>query len=158
MKRFLKTTMALVAVCMATSLQAADDQKLELKDGKIKTGEGVGSDLAGYDENESRIFFYAPAGVEFTFKVESEGEYKLVIKASCDAAQNENAKFKLTVNGKEDEKETTLKNTEAEDVTVTVKLKEGENKVKITFTNDVYKEGEFDRNMYIHAVTVKAKK
>ncbi|HEY1174190.1 MAG TPA: carbohydrate-binding domain-containing protein [Verrucomicrobiae bacterium] len=158
MKRFLRTTMVLVAVCLATTVQAADDQKLELKDGKVKTGEGVGEELAGYDEGEGRIFFYAPAGVEFTFKVAEEGEHKLVIKASCDAAQNENAKFKLTVNGKEDEKETTLKNTEAEEVTVTVKLKAGENKVKIFFTNDAYKEGEYDRNMYIHAVTVKAKK
>ncbi len=158
MKRFLKTTLALLVLCLAASSQAADAQKLELKDGQVKTGEGVSADLAGYDENEGRIFFYAPGAAEWTFKVEAEGEYTLTVKASCDAAQNENAKFKLTINGKVDEKETTLKNTEAEDVTLTIKLKAGENKLSIAFTNDVYKEGEYDRNMYIHAVSVKARK
>ena len=156
MKRFFTTTIGLLALCLATSAQAADDQKLELKDGKVKAGEGVGDELVGHDEGEGRIFFYAPGGVEWTFKVAEEGEYKLVLKASCDAAQNENAKFKLTVNGKADEKETTLKNTEAEEDTVTIKLKAGENKLHVAFTNDAYKEGEYDRNMYIHAATIKA--
>ncbi|MCD6051735.1 MAG: Ca-dependent carbohydrate-binding module xylan-binding, partial [Verrucomicrobia bacterium] len=47
---------------------------------------------------------------------------------------------------------------EAEEITVSVKLKAGENKLHVAFTNDTYKEGEYDRNMYIHAATIKAGK
>lgn len=155
MKRFLG--LSLLTVCLATSAFAADEVKLKLEDGKIKPAEGVGSDLAGYDEGESRIFFYAPAGAEWKFKVEKAGEYTLVVRASCDAAQDENAKFKLTINGKEDEKDTTLKSADQEDITLTVKLKEGENTLGLTFTNDAYKEGEYDRNLYLHGLTIKPK-
>jgi len=158
MKRFISSLIATACLAWAASAPAADDITLKLADAKVKPGEGVGEDLAGHNEGEEKIFFYAPGSAEWTFKVAEEGEYKLVLKASCDAAQNENAKFKLTVNGKADEKETTLKNTEPEEVTVTVKLKAGENKLNIAFTNDVYKEGEYDRNMYIHAATVKGEK
>lgn len=158
MKHILAIGTALLAFALTGTIHAADDVKLKLEEGKVKAGEGVGTDLAGYDEIESRIFFYAPGEVEWTFKVETEGEYTLVVRASCDAAQNENAKFKLTVNGKAEEKETALKNTEAEDLSIRIKLKAGENKVGLAFTNDVYKEGEYDRNLYIHGATIKAGK
>jgi hypothetical protein len=155
MKRFLTLAVSLLALSLTTPSWAADEVKLKLEDGKVKSGEGVGEDLTGYDEGEGRIFFYAPGAAEWTFKVEKEGAYTLVVKASCDAAQDENAKFKLTVNGKADEKETTLKSTEPEDVKVAIKLKAGENKLSLAFTNDAYKEGEYDRNLYLHALTVK---
>lgn len=157
MKRFVSTLLVTASLLAGMAAQAADDIKLKLTDAKVKGEEGVGADLVGYNDGEEKIFFYAPGSAEWTFKVETEGEYTLVVKASCDPAKNENAKFKLTINGKMDEKDTTLKNAEAEDLKVTVKLKAGENKLKITFTNDEYKENEYDRNMYVHAMTVKAK-
>ena len=33
--------------------------------------------------------------------------------------------------------------------------KAGERKLTIEFTNDAYKEGEYDRNFFVHAVTLK---
>lgn len=157
MKRFLSTFIVTAAVLVSVAAQAADDIKLKLTDAKVKPGEGVGEDLVGYNDGEEKIFFFAPGSAEWTFKVEKEGEYTLVVKASCDPAKNENAKFKLTINGKTDEKDTTLKSADPDEVKVTVKLKAGENKLSIAFTNDEYKENEYDRNMYVHGMTVKAK-
>jgi hypothetical protein len=157
MKRLVSTLLVTASLMAGMAVNAADDIKLKLTDAKIKGAEGVSADGVGYNDGEEKIFFYAPGDAAWTFKVETEGEYTLVVKASCDAAKNENAKFKLTVNGKTDEKDTALKNTEAEDIKVTIKLKAGENKLSIAFTNDEYKEGEYDRNLYIHAMTVKAK-
>ena len=37
------------------------------------------------------------------------------------------------------------------------KLTKGETTLSITYTNDVYKEGEYDRNLYLHAVSLKKK-
>jgi len=31
----------------------------------------------------------------------------------------------------------------------------GDHKLSIEFTNDVFKDGEYDRNLYVHGVTLK---
>ena len=41
------------------------------------------------------------------------------------------------------------------DYRFTTPAKMGERKLSIEFTNDVYKEGEYDRNFYVHEVTLK---
>ena len=46
---------------------------------------------------------------------------------------------------------------EAKEYKLTSKIKSGEHKLAIEFTNDVYKENEFDRNFYVHAVSLKKK-
>ena len=50
------------------------------------------------------------------------------------------------------DKEVTLTDTAEKEYTVTVKLEKGENKIVLTFTNDAYKENEYDRNLYVHGV------
>ncbi len=52
------------------------------------------------------------------------------------------------------DKEITLTDIAEKEYTVTVKLKAGEQKIVLSFTNDAYKENEFDRNLYVHAVKV----
>ena len=49
-------------------------------------------------------------------------------------------------------KETSLKADEMKDYKFNVPLKKGEHKLSIAFTNDTYKEGEYDSNFYVHAV------
>jgi len=38
------------------------------------------------------------------------------------------------------------------------KAQAGEHKLVVEYTNDVYKENEYDRNFYLHGVTVKPAK
>jgi hypothetical protein len=140
MKRSLFST--LTAFCLlAATAQAADDVKLKLADAKFKLGEGTPSDLVGHNDGEGKIFYYAPG-----------------VSASCDPAQNVNANFKLAIDGKDVGEEVKLTSEGEKEYKLETKLAPGEHKLTITFTNDVYKEGEYDRNLYIHSVTLKVKK
>ena len=47
---------------------------------------------------------------------------------------------------------------EAKEYTFVAKMKKGNAKLSIAFTNDAYKENEFDRNLYIHKVKLELKK
>jgi hypothetical protein len=147
-------SLATLAAVAGLSVAAARVGKVELKDFTFKQG----GDLAGYNEGEGKLFFYAPDTAEAPVKLPADGEYVITVEASCDAAQNENAKFTLKVGDVEVKKDFLLTATEAKEYTFTVKLKKGDPKLSIAFTNDAYKEGEYDRNLYVHAVKVEAKK
>jgi hypothetical protein len=67
---------------------------------------------------------------------------------------NVGAKFKLAVDGKPVGKETETEG-EPKAYKFSTPLKAGERRLAIEFTNDVYKEGEYDRNLYVHAVVLK---
>jgi Ca-dependent carbohydrate-binding module xylan-binding len=137
---------------------AADDSiPVPLTAFKFKVGDDQAS-LFGHNEGEGRLFFYTNGAGEATVKVPKDGEYEIVVQASCDPAQNERAKFKLTADGQKVGDETLLTTDEAKDYKLSAKLKAGERKLTIEFTNDVFKEGEFDRNLYVHSVTLKPKK
>src|SRR5436305_11076845 len=112
------------------------------------------ADLFGYNDGEEKLFFYTNGAGEVTVKLPADGDYTVVVKASCDSALNEKAKFKLSIDGKAIGKETTLTSDDPKDYSFTAALKAGERKVKVEFTNDVHKEGEYDRNLYVHAVTL----
>ena len=128
-----------------------------MKDFKFKVKEDQAS-LFGYNEDESKLFFYTNGPAEATVKVPADGDYEVVIKASGDSAQNERAKFKVSIDGEAVGKETLLTADEPKEYKLSAKLKAGERKLVIEFTNDVYKENEFDRNLYVHAVTLKRAK
>jgi hypothetical protein len=134
-----------------------DSSSLELKSFKFKHAAGL-ENLFGHNEGEGRLFFYTNGTAEATFKVPAAGDFEVVIQAGCDAAQNERAKFKLAIDGKEVGKETLLTAEEPKEYKFSTRLTAGEHKLAIEFTNDAYKEGAFDRNLYVHAVTVKAGK
>jgi len=147
-----------VGLGFTTRVQAADDIKLKLNEAKFKAGTGTTSELFGHNEADGKIFFYAPGTAEWTFKLSDEGRFVIQITASCDAAQKENAHFKLTIDGKDVDEEVKLTSEGEKEYKLETKLAVGEHKLAITFTNDVYKEGEYDRNLYIHAVTLTPKK
>jgi hypothetical protein len=150
------TAVGAVLVILPVVAAAADDAKpltVELKSFAFKVPEGQ-SDLFGYNEGDEKLFFYTNGTAEVKVKVPTDGEYEIVVKASGDKALNEGAKFKVAVDGKQVGKETETTDDQKE-YKFTTPIKAGEQKLAIEFTNDVYKEGEYDRNLYVHAVTLK---
>lgn len=148
-------SVAAVAVVAGLATAAALAGKIELKDFKMK---GTAGENAGHNEGDGKLFFYAPDTAEAPVKIDADGEYTVTVEASCDAAKDENAKFTLKVGDEVVKKDFLLTQTDAKEYTFTVKLKKGEPKLSIEFTNDLYKEGEYDRNLYVHGVKVEKKK
>jgi hypothetical protein len=158
MRRYTFPLLVGVACFLAVALQgtAADTDALpvELKAFQFKVKENQAS-LFGLNEEEGKLFFYTNGPAEATVKVPADGDYEVVLKASGDPAQNERAKFKVSIDGAAAGKETLLTADEPKEYKLPAKLKAGARKLVIEFTNDVYKENEFDRNLYIHAVMLK---
>ncbi|MFO0849473.1 MAG: carbohydrate-binding domain-containing protein [Gemmataceae bacterium] len=150
---------AVVAAAAAGLAVAAEPTKIELKDFKFKPkNEGTPDDLFGFNEGENKLFLYAHGTAYVEVKVPEDGEYTLTIEASSEEAKGEKAKFKLTVGGNVVEKSFELKQTDAKEYPFPAKLKKGAQKLEIEFLNDLYKEGEYDLNLYIHAVKLEKKK
>ena len=112
------------------------------------------AELFGYDDGESRAFFYTNGTGELAVKVPADGDYEIVVTASCQAANGQNAKFKLKVDGAVVGAETQLKSEEAKDYAFTAPLKSGERKIAAEFTNDLYKEGEYDLNFFLNGLKI----
>jgi hypothetical protein len=145
----------LIAIFAATAVSAADDPiSIDLRSFKFKVPDAQ-ADLFGYDDNEGRLFFYAGGPGETTIKLPSDAEYEITIRASCDPALGERAKFKVALDGEPVGAEALLTDDDQKDYKLTASAKAGERKLVIEFTNDAYKENEYDRNLFIHAVTIK---
>ena len=110
------------------------------------------SELFGWDDGESRAFFYTNGAGELVVKVPADGDYEVIVTASCTAAKGENAKFKLKVDGAQVGSETQLKSEDANDYAFTAALKAGDRKIATEFTNDLYKEGEYDLNFFLNGL------
>jgi len=132
----------------------ADTSRLDLRAFTFKVRDEL-ANLFGYDDGEGRLFYYTAGAGETTVKLSADGEYEIVIKASCDPALNERAKFKVALDGEAVGMETLLTADEPKDYKLKTSAKAGERKLAIEFTNDAYKENEYDRNFYVHGVTVK---
>jgi hypothetical protein len=157
MLMLLSMTAALLLAVFVSVTAAADEKTLSVDLKTFKFPEGK-QDLFGYNEGESKLFFYTNGTGTASVKASDEGEYEIVIKASCDSALNERAKFKLSIDGEVVGKETLLTADDAKDYKFSTKLKKGDHKLGIEYTNDVYKEGEYDRNLYVHEVRLKKTK
>jgi hypothetical protein len=118
---------------------------------KVKWGEGP-AELFGHDEGESRLFYYTNGTAEFALRVPADGEYRIVVTASSQAALNEQAKFRVAVDGRAAGPETACTGEEAKEYAFTASLAAGERKIAVSFTNDVYKESEYDRNFYLNGL------
>jgi Ca-dependent carbohydrate-binding module xylan-binding len=150
--------LALCGAVLPPAFAAEEDIAVDLKNCKFKHAAGVSGDLFGYNEGEERVFLYTNGTAEAGVDVPAEGDYEIIVKAACDSAQNERAKFKLAVDGQPVGKETLLTADEPKEYKFTAKLKAGKRTVGVEFTNDVHKEGEFDRNLFVHAVTLRKAK
>ncbi len=139
------------------ALQAADKPiAIELSKFEFKVPDNL-KELFGYNEGESKLFFYTNGAGTATVDVPADGEYEITVKASCTKAEKEFAKFKLSADGKQVGKETTCTTEDEKEYTLTTNLKKGQHKISIEFTNDVYKENEYDRNLFVSGVSVKKK-
>lgn len=158
-----RRTIAFIAVAcfLAGAPQAiaadTDSISVELKAFKFKVKEEH-VELFGFNEEEGKLFFYTNGPAEAMVNVPADGDYEVVIKASGDSALDERAKFKLSIDDEVVGKETQLTADEPKDYKIPTKLKAGERKLVIEFTNDVYKENEFDRNLYVYTVVLKRAK
>jgi hypothetical protein len=148
---------AAVAVAGVSLAVAADAVKIELKDFKFKPAHQGSDNLLGFDEPEDKLFFYVNGTATAPVKVADDGEYTITVKASCDEAMKQKAKFKLTVGDVVVKDSFELTDTDPKEYTFTAKLKKGEPKLAIEFLNDVHKEGEYDRNLYVQAVKIEKK-
>jgi hypothetical protein len=147
---------ALVAV-VGSTVAAADPIKLDLKEFKWKCKFEGGEALGGYNENDNKFDLYTHGTATGEVNVPEDGEYKITIEASCTEALKEFAKFKLTVGDVVVAKEHTLKAEEVKPYEFTATLKKGKQKLVIEFLNDAYKENEYDRNLFLHSVTLEKK-
>jgi hypothetical protein len=144
---------ALALFAAGTLAVAAEPTEIKLSEFKVKPkNEGTGADLYGFNEGEGKIFMYVVATATAEFDVKEDGAVKFAIEASGDMGNKNRAKFKLTIGGKEVEKEFELKQNEAKVYEFKADLKKGKQKIEIEFLNDEYKEGEYDCNFYIHSV------
>jgi hypothetical protein len=151
----LASFVGVVLVFLPVLVSAAEDAKpikVELK--SFKFPDATKAELFGYNSDEEKLFFYTNGTGETKVKVADDGDYEIVVKASGDLALKEGAKFKVAVDGKQTGKETET-GSDPKEYKFTTTLKAGEHKLSIEFTNDVFKEGEYDRNLYVHAVTLK---
>src|SRR5262245_60196950 len=129
------------------SARAADGDAIavELRSVQFKVRDEIAG-LFGYDDGEGRLFYYTAGPGEATVKLPADGRYEIVVRAACDPALNERAKFKLSLDGQAVGAETLLTADETRDYKLATNAKAGEHKLVIEFTNDAYKEGEYDRN------------
>ena len=141
-------------VLATTANEEAKPLVVELKSFRFPEVQG---DLFGFNESEGKLFLYTNGKATAKFKLPAEGDYEIVVKASGDKALNEGAKFKVAIDSKGFGKETETTD-EPKDYKFPATLKSGEHELTIEFTNDVYKEGEYDRNLYVFAVELRKDK
>ncbi|HJZ55369.1 MAG TPA: carbohydrate-binding domain-containing protein [Gemmataceae bacterium] len=150
-------TLLVTALVLGSATAAADPIKADLKSFKWKAAFDGAEQLGGYDENENRFFFYTNGSASGEITIPEDGEYTITVEASCNEAKKVFAAFKLTVGDVVVTKEHFLKAEEAKPYTFTAKLTKGKQKLVIEFLNDEFKEGEYDRNLYVHAVMLEKK-
>ena len=114
-----------VLACGMSAVIAADEVKVELKDFKWKCQVRRRGDLGGYDEGESRFFFYSLGTATGDVTIPEDGEYKITVEASCTEAQKEFAKFKLSVGEVVVAKEHACTTEDKKKYEFTAKLKKG---------------------------------
>ena len=156
-RRLFLTAVAVVVAGVGFAV-AADAISVELKDFKLKSDYANNDDGVTLNEGDGKIQFHSNGTAIATIKVSEAGEYDILIEASCDAAEKKNATMTVKVDDIVVKENLELPTVDAKMYTFTTKLKKGDVKLSIAFTNDVYKENEFDRNMYVHKVKVDPKK
>jgi predicted xylan-binding protein with Ca-dependent carbohydrate-binding module len=156
-----------VLLAWVAPVRADDAIVIELKDFKFKPAKEIANpeSLFSYDENAGKLCFYTNGPAEAAFKIPADGEYEIVISASGDSVRNSGdakkdgpPKFKVAVDGEPVGKETGLTDDSINDYKLPVTLKAGDHKLVIEFTNDIYKEAEYDRNLFVHGVKLTPKK
>jgi hypothetical protein len=151
-----RSATALVAlVAFAGFAPAAEAIKIYPTDFKLST------DIKGAEElvknDDGKVSFYAQGTATAKINVPADGDYIIVVDASCTEAQKEKAKFTLKIGDTVVKENFVLMSEDQKEYKFEVKLKKGESNLSIKFTNDVYKENEYDRNLFVHGVKIEKK-
>ena len=150
-QRMIVGAVAVVVASISVAV-AAEAISVELKDFKLP------ADGVVLDEGNSKIAFYAAGEAVATVKVVEDGEYTITVEASGDEAEKMKAKMTIKVGDDVVKENFELAMNESKEYTFVAKMKKGDAKLSIAFTNDAYKENEFDRNLYVHKVKLELKK
>ena len=147
-----------VPVLASAADRLAEPIKLELKDFKILGLDGKeNAEVFGYNADDNKLFYYTRGIATATAKFPEDGEYTLVLEASCDKAKDELAKLKIKVGDKVVKEDFALTTDGIKEYKFDVTVKKGEAKLSVEFLNDTYKEGEYDLNFYLHAAKFEKK-
>lgn len=149
---------ALPATPAAPALPPKAEAKAVSADLSKYKGPTEGAELFGYDDGNSRVFFYTAGTLEFGVKVEADASYEIAVKMSCDEAMGMKAKFTVAVDGKQVGGEITGTTADEKEYVVKTEVKAGDRKIQIAFLNDLYKENEYDLNMYVSGLTLRPAK
>ena len=156
---FQRASLAVVVLVagFGAAFAASEAIKIELKDFKLKSASPDFADGVALNEGDGKIGFYTEGTAIAAVKIPEDGEYNIVIEASCDEAEKIKAKMTVKVGDDVVKDDFELKQVDAKEYTFAAKLKKGEFKLSIAFTNDAFEEGKFDRNLYIHKVKLEKK-
>jgi len=112
-------------------------------------GPAEAAELFGYDDGNGRIFMYTAGTVEIPVKLTADAVYEIVVNVSCDEAMGQKAKFTVAVDGQKIGEEISCTTADDKAYTLKASLKAGDRKIAVSFLNDLYKENEYDLNMYV---------
>ena len=143
------------ALLVLSAVARAEPIKLDLSDFKLTPAFKGGDDLIKYDDNKINFYSNGTATVKLT--VPADGDYTIVVDASCSEALKEKAKLTLKIGDTPIKENFELTTEDQKEYKFEAKLKKGETTLSIAFTNDAYKENEYDRNLFLHGVTVEKK-
>ena len=103
----------------------------------------------------SKLTFERPCLFDTKVTLPETAEYEVTITASCTQARNEFAKFRFFVDGRK-QADVDLVAERSEDYKVTIVCAAGDHRIGIRFLNDFYVASpREDRNLYVHAVTLR---
>jgi len=152
MKRLFITLLSVSALLLPAAVGAAE--RIELPAWKAQFPANNENNHFGILEDGATIHFYSNGLVQWVVKRPSAGKGSLKITASCTDAEGEFAEFKVTVNGRSVGEPVKLRSKERDDYEVELDLPAGEVKLGIAFTNDRFKAGAYDRNLFVHKVVL----
>ncbi len=152
----LRTAASLFALGLFATVAAAEPIKIDLGDFKLAPAVKGTEELIKYDNDTISLFVNGTATAKLT--VPADGDYVIVIEASCSAALKENAKLTLKVGDKVIKEKFELMTEDKKEYKFDTKLTKGQTTLSIAFTNDAYKENEYDRNLFVSGVRVERKK
>jgi hypothetical protein len=144
-----------VLLALVVPAAAADPIRLDLTDFKLMSAFKGGEDLVKYEDNA--LQFYSNGTATGKLTVPADGDYSIVLDASCTEALKQNAKVTILVGDKPIKRDFELTATEQKEYKFDAKLTKGETTLSIAFTNDIYKENEYDRNLVVYGVRVEKK-
>lgn len=152
----LRFVIGIAVVCLlGANSFAADTIKIDLDDFKL-TPDAKGTDdlLTNLD---GKLSFYVNGTATAKVTIPADGEYTIVISASCMEALKEKARFTLKVGNTTVKEKFELTSEDEKEYKFPAKLTKGATTLSIQYTNDVYKANEYDRNLFIHAVKLEKK-